>query len=164
MKIRSTLEKLRKKRHLLRVQRKHKEFPVVSVLGYTNCGGRSQPSAATNDYSLQPQGIQSCSQTPVNLTVLMSSPRKNHPDQGADRRRRPSAQKPAVCHSGCHRSRRPVAQSHDSPVRRHHRLPVSTAAPAHRLLLRHLGGHQALGERSRKRSVQILIFTVLFQT
>lgn len=42
MKIRSTLEKLRRKRHLLRAQRKHKEFPIVSVLGYTNCGGRSQ--------------------------------------------------------------------------------------------------------------------------
>lgn len=40
MKIRSALEKLRKKRHLLRSQRKHKEFPVVSVLGYTNCGER----------------------------------------------------------------------------------------------------------------------------
>lgn len=36
MKIRSALEKLRKKRHLLRAQRKHKEFPIVSVLGYTN--------------------------------------------------------------------------------------------------------------------------------
>lgn len=42
MKIRSTLDKLRRKRKLLRVQRKHKEFPVVSVLGYTNCGGRSE--------------------------------------------------------------------------------------------------------------------------
>ncbi|XP_042372209.1 putative GTP-binding protein 6, partial [Plectropomus leopardus] len=37
MKIRSALEKLRRKRHLLRSQRKHKEFPTVSVLGYTNC-------------------------------------------------------------------------------------------------------------------------------
>ncbi|XP_054912288.1 putative GTP-binding protein 6 isoform X1 [Poeciliopsis prolifica] len=36
--IRSALEKLRKKRHLLRSQRKHREFPIVSVLGYTNCG------------------------------------------------------------------------------------------------------------------------------
>lgn len=38
MKIRTALEQLRRKRHLLRAQRKHKEFPVVSVLGYTNCG------------------------------------------------------------------------------------------------------------------------------
>ncbi|KAJ4943203.1 hypothetical protein JOQ06_005708 [Pogonophryne albipinna] len=37
MKIRLALEKLRRKRKLLRSQRKHKEFPVVSVLGYTNC-------------------------------------------------------------------------------------------------------------------------------
>ncbi|XP_014859560.1 PREDICTED: putative GTP-binding protein 6 isoform X1 [Poecilia mexicana] len=36
--IRSALEKLRRKRHLLRSQRKHREFPIVSVLGYTNCG------------------------------------------------------------------------------------------------------------------------------
>ncbi|XP_038127661.1 putative GTP-binding protein 6 isoform X1 [Cyprinodon tularosa] len=39
-KIRSALEKLRRKRHLLRSQRKHREFPIVSVLGYTNCGQR----------------------------------------------------------------------------------------------------------------------------
>lgn len=38
MKIRTALEKLRRKRHLLRAQRQQKEFPVVSVLGYTNCG------------------------------------------------------------------------------------------------------------------------------
>ena len=38
MKIRTALDKLRRKRHLLRAQRQHKEFPVVSVLGYTNCG------------------------------------------------------------------------------------------------------------------------------
>lgn len=40
MKIRAALEKLRRKRHLLRSQRKHREFPTVSVLGYTNCGER----------------------------------------------------------------------------------------------------------------------------
>lgn len=38
LKIRSALEKLRRKRRLLRSQRKNKEFPVISVLGYTNCG------------------------------------------------------------------------------------------------------------------------------
>lgn len=38
MKIRTALENLSRKRHLLRAQRKHKEFPVVSMLGYTNCG------------------------------------------------------------------------------------------------------------------------------
>ncbi|KAL7396698.1 hypothetical protein ABVT39_010205 [Epinephelus coioides] len=46
MKIRSALEKLRRKRHLLRSQRKHKEFPIVSVLGYTNCGERQETELA----------------------------------------------------------------------------------------------------------------------
>ncbi|XP_061680369.1 putative GTP-binding protein 6 isoform X3 [Syngnathoides biaculeatus] len=39
-KIRSALEKLSRKRRLLRSRRKDKEFPLVSVLGYTNCGQR----------------------------------------------------------------------------------------------------------------------------
>ncbi|XP_008279530.1 putative GTP-binding protein 6 [Stegastes partitus] len=55
MKIRSALEKLRKKRHLLRSQRKHKEFPVVSVLGYTNCGKTTLIKALTGDSGLQPR-------------------------------------------------------------------------------------------------------------
>lgn len=38
LKIRAALERLRRKRHLLRSQRKHKDFPMVSVMGYTNCG------------------------------------------------------------------------------------------------------------------------------
>lgn len=38
LKIRSALERLRRKRHLLRSQRKHKDFPIISVMGYTNCG------------------------------------------------------------------------------------------------------------------------------
>lgn len=55
MKIRSALEKLRRKRHLLRSQRKHKEFPVVSVLGYTNCGKTTLIKALTGDSGLQPR-------------------------------------------------------------------------------------------------------------
>lgn len=55
MKIRSALEKLRKKRHLLRSQRKHKEFPIVSVLGYTNCGKTTLIKALTGDSGLQPR-------------------------------------------------------------------------------------------------------------
>ncbi|XP_034559943.1 putative GTP-binding protein 6 [Notolabrus celidotus] len=55
MKIRSALEKLRKKRHLLRSQRKHKEFPMVSVLGYTNCGKTTLIKALTGDSGLQPR-------------------------------------------------------------------------------------------------------------
>lgn len=38
LKIRSALETLRRKRRLLRSQRRDKELPSVSVLGYTNCG------------------------------------------------------------------------------------------------------------------------------
>ncbi|XP_070688883.1 putative GTP-binding protein 6 [Pempheris klunzingeri] len=53
--IRLALEKLRKKRHLLRSQRKHKEFPIVSVLGYTNCGKTTLIKALTGDSGLQPR-------------------------------------------------------------------------------------------------------------
>lgn len=55
MKIRSALDKLRRKRHLLRSQRKHKEFPIVSVLGYTNCGKTTLIKALTGDSGLQPR-------------------------------------------------------------------------------------------------------------
>ncbi|KAK5870340.1 hypothetical protein PBY51_024985 [Eleginops maclovinus] len=55
MKIRSALEKLRRKRKLLRSQRRHKEFPVVSVLGYTNCGKTTLIKALTGDRGLQPR-------------------------------------------------------------------------------------------------------------
>ncbi|XP_029355730.1 putative GTP-binding protein 6 [Echeneis naucrates] len=55
IKIRSALEKLRRKRHLLRSQRKHKEFPIVSVLGYTNCGKTTLIKALTGDSGLQPR-------------------------------------------------------------------------------------------------------------
>ncbi|XP_033821509.1 putative GTP-binding protein 6 [Periophthalmus magnuspinnatus] len=55
LKIRLALDKLRRKRHLLRSQRKHKEFPVVSVLGYTNCGKTTLIKALTGDTGLQPR-------------------------------------------------------------------------------------------------------------
>lgn len=38
LKIRNALEKLKRKRSLLRTQRKKREFPIISVMGYTNCG------------------------------------------------------------------------------------------------------------------------------
>lgn len=37
-KIRCALEQLRDKRSVLRKQRLRREFPIVSVVGYTNCG------------------------------------------------------------------------------------------------------------------------------
>lgn len=38
MKIRKALERLRQKRQLLGRQRRRQEFPVIAVVGYTNCG------------------------------------------------------------------------------------------------------------------------------
>uniref|UniRef100_A0A3Q3VX16 Putative GTP-binding protein 6 n=1 Tax=Mola mola TaxID=94237 RepID=A0A3Q3VX16_MOLML len=78
MKIRFALEKLRKKRHLLRAQRKHKEFPVVSVLGYTNCGKTTLIKALTGDNVLQPRNqlfatldvTVHAGQLPSHMTVL----------------------------------------------------------------------------------------------
>ncbi|XP_077054577.1 putative GTP-binding protein 6 isoform X1 [Siphateles boraxobius] len=55
LKIRSALERLRKKRHLLRSQRKQKDFPTISVMGYTNCGKTTLIKALTGDAGLQPK-------------------------------------------------------------------------------------------------------------
>ncbi|KAG5672982.1 hypothetical protein PVAND_003066 [Polypedilum vanderplanki] len=49
------LEKLRTHRELLRNKRKQKQFPVVAVVGYTNCGKTSLIKALTNETSLQPR-------------------------------------------------------------------------------------------------------------
>ncbi|KAF7650751.1 hypothetical protein LDENG_00121380 [Lucifuga dentata] len=78
MKIRSALERLRKKRHLLRSQRKHKDFPTVSVLGYTNCGKTTLIKALTGDSELQPRNqlfatldvTVHAGQLPSHMTVL----------------------------------------------------------------------------------------------
>ena len=128
MKIRSALTKLRRKRHLLRSQRKNKEFPIVSVLGYTNCGEMHR--------QLWYCGVFRASVCWCWPHFLYLS-RKNDSDQSPDWWQWSSTQKPAFRHPGCHRPRRPAAQSHDGPVRGHHRLPVAAASPAHRLLLCH---------------------------
>ncbi|XP_075937655.1 putative GTP-binding protein 6 [Anarhichas minor] len=78
MKIRSALEKLRRKRSLLRSQRRHKEFPTVSVLGYTNCGKTTLIKALTGDVGLQPRNqlfatldvTVHAGQLPSHMTVL----------------------------------------------------------------------------------------------
>ncbi|NP_001133555.1 putative GTP-binding protein 6 [Salmo salar] len=55
LKICSALEHLRRKRHLLRSQRKHRDFPIISVMGYTNCGKTTLIKALTGDAALQPR-------------------------------------------------------------------------------------------------------------
>ncbi|XP_068599838.1 putative GTP-binding protein 6 [Brachionichthys hirsutus] len=55
MKIRSALAKVQQRRNLLRSQRKYKEFPTVSVLGYTNCGKTTLIKELTGDSGLQPR-------------------------------------------------------------------------------------------------------------
>lgn len=54
-KIRKALDRLRKKRHLLRQQRTRREFPVVSVVGYTNCGKTTLIKALTGDAAIRPR-------------------------------------------------------------------------------------------------------------
>ncbi|XP_068124211.1 putative GTP-binding protein 6 [Hyperolius riggenbachi] len=53
--IKKALEKLRKKRKLIRSQRKKREFPIISVIGYTNSGKTTLIKALTNDPRLQPR-------------------------------------------------------------------------------------------------------------
>ncbi|MBN3299635.1 GTPB6 protein, partial [Amia calva] len=55
LKLQAALDKLRKKRHLLRAQRQQRDLPVVSVMGYTNCGKTTLIKALTGDVGLQPR-------------------------------------------------------------------------------------------------------------
>ncbi|XP_054241881.1 putative GTP-binding protein 6 [Indicator indicator] len=55
LKLRNALEKLRRKRSLLRTQRKKREFPIISVMGYTNCGKTTLIKALTGEAELQPR-------------------------------------------------------------------------------------------------------------
>ncbi|XP_038673746.1 putative GTP-binding protein 6 isoform X1 [Scyliorhinus canicula] len=55
LKIRGVLEKLKKKRRLLRTQRKRRELPVISVMGYTNCGKTTLIKTLTGDTGLHPR-------------------------------------------------------------------------------------------------------------
>ncbi|XP_058906489.1 putative GTP-binding protein 6 isoform X2 [Kogia breviceps] len=54
-KIRKALDRLRRKRLLLGQQRRRREFPVVAVVGYTNCGKTTLIKALTGDAAIQPQ-------------------------------------------------------------------------------------------------------------
>ncbi|XP_026522646.1 putative GTP-binding protein 6 [Notechis scutatus] len=55
IKIRKALKKLKKNRSLLRKQRNKCEFPIISVMGYTNCGKTTLIKALTGDAKLQPR-------------------------------------------------------------------------------------------------------------
>ncbi|KAM9320009.1 putative GTP-binding protein 6 [Gastrophryne carolinensis] len=55
LKIKKALEKLRRKRKLLRMQRKRREFPIISIMGYTNSGKTTLIKALTGDADLQPR-------------------------------------------------------------------------------------------------------------
>ncbi|XP_073397540.1 putative GTP-binding protein 6 [Dendrobates tinctorius] len=55
MRIKKALDKLRSKRKLLRTQRRRREFPIISVMGYTNSGKTTLIQALTGDASLHPR-------------------------------------------------------------------------------------------------------------
>lgn len=54
-KVKTELEKLSKKRALLKLQRTKREFPVVAILGYTNSGKTTLIKALTGDNNIQPR-------------------------------------------------------------------------------------------------------------
>ncbi|XP_036098125.1 putative GTP-binding protein 6 [Molossus molossus] len=55
LKIHRALERLRRKRQLLGTQRRRREVPVVSMVGYTNCGKTTLIKALTGDAAMQPR-------------------------------------------------------------------------------------------------------------
>ena len=55
LRLRRVLERLRDKRRLMRKERVRREFPVVSVVGYTNCGKTTLIQALTGEAALQPR-------------------------------------------------------------------------------------------------------------
>lgn len=55
MKIQKALERLKGKRRLLGKQRQQRELPVVSLVGYTNCGKTTLVKALTGDAAIQPR-------------------------------------------------------------------------------------------------------------
>ncbi|KAI9551895.1 hypothetical protein GHT06_022231 [Daphnia sinensis] len=79
LKIKKELEKMHKKRALLKCERKKREFPVVAIVGYTNSGKTTLIKALTGDSNMQPQNALFATldvtvhgfKLPCNLTVLL---------------------------------------------------------------------------------------------
>ncbi|XP_040281095.1 putative GTP-binding protein 6 isoform X1 [Bufo bufo] len=55
LKIKKALEKVKNKRKMLRTQRRRREFPIISVMGYTNSGKTTLIKSLTGDASLEPR-------------------------------------------------------------------------------------------------------------
>ncbi|KAK1327452.1 hypothetical protein QTO34_013088 [Cnephaeus nilssonii] len=87
-KIRRALERLRQKRQLLGRQRRRREFPVVSVVGYTNCGERGCGRSG-----VPPPGQGCCvlGARPPRRQGHQGHQGKDHADQGSDGRQRHGA-------------------------------------------------------------------------
>ncbi|GAB5584366.1 putative GTP-binding protein 6 [Prionailurus iriomotensis] len=69
LKIRKALDRLREKRRLLGRQRRRREFPVVSMVGYTNCGPTAgAPSGQQRGHRVLDSGLHS--------PLLQNLPRK----------------------------------------------------------------------------------------
>nr|CAH0111880.1 unnamed protein product [Daphnia galeata] len=79
IKIKKELEKLSKKRTLLKCERKKREFPVVAIVGYTNCGKTTLIKSLTGDSKITPRDALFATldvtvhgfKLPCNLTVLL---------------------------------------------------------------------------------------------
>ncbi|XP_046631453.1 putative GTP-binding protein 6 [Daphnia pulicaria] len=79
IKIKKELEKLAKKRTLLKCERKKREFPVVAIVGYTNCGKTTLIKSLTGDSKITPRDALFATldvtvhgmKLPCNLTVLL---------------------------------------------------------------------------------------------
>lgn len=55
LKIKKELGKLKKQRNLLRQNNRRKSYPIIAVVGYTNCGKTTLIKALTNDGRLKPE-------------------------------------------------------------------------------------------------------------
>ncbi|XP_057375389.1 putative GTP-binding protein 6 [Daphnia carinata] len=79
LKIKKELEKMHKKRSLLKYERKKREFPVVAIVGYTNSGKTTLIKSLTGDSNIQPRNALFATldvtvhgfKLPCNLTVLL---------------------------------------------------------------------------------------------